>query len=81
MHRRHLFASRDILLSKVAEQMPLSQQQGTWTSDSIPPGLYIISGTNWWAAGGPQPAPLPLYCQRARGRAAHPEGFQVGVKF
>lgn len=77
-HRWHLFTSRDILLPKIAEQMPLRQQQGTWTSDSIPPGLYIISGTNRWAAGGFQPAP-PTATLLPKGRgdgATHPKGFR-----
>lgn len=57
MHRRHPFASRNNLPPRIAEQMPLRQQQGTWTSDNLPPGLYYVSGTNRWAAGGSQPAP------------------------
>lgn len=65
MHRRHPFASRDILLPKIAEQMPLRQQQGTWTSDSFPPGLYIFSAiTGERRTGLCQPRPLSLYCQR-----------------
>lgn len=69
MHRRHPFASRDILLPKTAEQVPLRQQQGTWTSDSSPRGLYAISGTNRRAAGGAQLAP-PTAAPRPKGRAA-----------
>lgn len=65
MHRRHTSASRDILLPKIAEQMPLRQQQGTWTSDSFPPGPYIISALTGEQRTGPsQLRLLPLYCRR-----------------
>lgn len=83
MHRRHPFASRNNLPPRIAEQMPLRQQQGTWTSDNLPPGLYYVSGTNRWAAGGSQPAPPTAALLPKGGEgdgAAHPEGFQVAVK-
>lgn len=47
MHSRHPFASRDMLLPKIAEQMPLRQQQGTGTPDSTWPGpqpLQALTG-------------------------------------
>lgn len=79
MHRRHTSASRDILLPKIAEQMPLRQQQGTWTSDSFPPGPYIISALTGEQRTGPSQLRL---LPKGRGNGAeHPEGVQVGVKF
>lgn len=60
MHRRHPFASRDVWLPKIAEQMPLRQQQGTGTSDR-------------WAAGGPQAAPPQVFRPAQRASNARSE--------
>lgn len=76
MYRRHPFTSRDILRPKVAEQMPLRQQQARGPR-RFQPGLHVISALTGERRAGPsQLRPLPLGRQRGRARAAGPEGIR-----
>lgn len=75
MYRRHPFTSRDILRPKVAEQMPLRQQQARGPR-RFQLGLHVISALTGERRAGPsQLRPLPLGRQRGGARAAAPKVF------